>query len=519
MTQAHRFIVVLLLTVGSASPLSAQQAVDIQVQPTFSFEPKENPSRSWEAKLGSESYTRPATTKGKVFIGTNNGAGYRKGIDAKQDKGVLLCLDDSNGEFLWQLTRDKLKSRDLNDFRFLGIVSQPCVEGNRLWLVTNRGEVMCLDTEGFLDGENDGAYQTEKLNTKQDADIIWSLDMVEELGVYSYLKFVGDPVIFEDLVFINTSNGVAENRPLLGRRITEGIPNHRAPTFLAINKNTGEIVWKNNQPLDNILQSSWGSPAIGIVKGVPQVYFPGGDGWMYAFHARTGRLIWKFDMNPKESVWEAHGTGTRSSAVARPVFYDDSVIIAVGQSPEDGDGEGHLWRIDATGTGDRSAELGEIEKKGRPNPNSGVIWHYGAKLAILKERDPTKEDSGIKPPDPEKVNFGRTMASPAISNDGLLFISDLTGYVHCLNVETGMRHWEFDLLSRLWGSPILYRNNLLIGDEDGIISVFKPINIMNDPQQFNTNNFEPVYTTVHAAGDSVYVTSRNHLTKFKFPSE
>jgi len=30
------------------------------------------------------------------------------------------------------------------------------VEGDRLWFVTNRGEVICLDTKGFSDGEDDG---------------------------------------------------------------------------------------------------------------------------------------------------------------------------------------------------------------------------------------------------------------------------------------------------------------------------------------------------------------------------
>ena len=35
------------------------------------------------------------------------------------------------------------------------------VEGNRMWFVTSRGEVRCLDVEGFLDGEDDGPVQGE----------------------------------------------------------------------------------------------------------------------------------------------------------------------------------------------------------------------------------------------------------------------------------------------------------------------------------------------------------------------
>ena len=215
---------------------------------------------------------------------------------------------------------------------------------------------MCLDTEGFHDGENNGPYQRETMSTKQDADIIWSLDMVGQLGVFSHLKFVGDPVIFEDLLFVNTSNGV---------EVAEGlVPSPRAATFLAVNKNTGELVWEANQPFDRIMEGNWASPTVGVIQGVPQVYFPGGDGWLYAFHAKTGKLIWKFDLNPKEVVWDPKGNGTRNHIMAKPVVYEQSVILGSGQNPMHGSGVGHLWRIDATKTGDISAELGGSRKRG-----------------------------------------------------------------------------------------------------------------------------------------------------------
>src|SRR5262249_53306790 len=37
-----------------------------------------------------------------------------------------------------------------------GVCAAPLVEGERLWYVTNRGEVVCLDTKGFYDNEDDG---------------------------------------------------------------------------------------------------------------------------------------------------------------------------------------------------------------------------------------------------------------------------------------------------------------------------------------------------------------------------
>jgi hypothetical protein len=47
------------------------------------------------------------------------------------------------------------------------------VEGKRLYYVSNRGELVCLDTEGFLDGKNDGPFQDETYKGSIDGDIIF----------------------------------------------------------------------------------------------------------------------------------------------------------------------------------------------------------------------------------------------------------------------------------------------------------------------------------------------------------
>jgi outer membrane protein assembly factor BamB len=231
------------------------------------------------------------------------------------------------------------------------------------------------------------------------------------------------------------------------------------------------------------------------------VFFPGGDGWLYAFHARTGKLIWKCDLNPKNYKWELVGTGKRNSVLARPVVYNNSVIIAGGQDPEHGEGVGNLWRIDATKTGDVSWELGEKGKRGRPNPNSGIIWRFGGM---------DNED---------EVVFRRTLSSPAITSDGLLFITDLSGFFYCLDVETGKQHWIHDFLSGVWASPRLYRDHVLIGNEDGELCVFKATKKENKPYQFSTVNYSSIYATLHIDGDNIYVTDRVRLTKFDFTAD
>ena len=144
------------------------------------FKPAADPAKAkkvlWSAKLGSASHGNPVVAGGRVYVGTNNAGGYRPKHDG--DRGVVLCVDEKTGKFLWQLTRQKLESGNANDYALEGICSTVCVDESRVYVVTNRCELMCVDAEGFMDGENDGSYQNEVDNEKEDADIIWSLDMM-----------------------------------------------------------------------------------------------------------------------------------------------------------------------------------------------------------------------------------------------------------------------------------------------------------------------------------------------------
>ena len=126
---------------------------------SFDFDLKEKKNVFWSAQLGSQTYGNPIVAGDKVFVGTNNGAEYRP--KHKGDKGILLCFNAKSGDFLWQLTRDKLPTGRVNDWPLQGICSTPVIEGNRMWVVSNRCELMCLDVEGFTDGENDGPYKKE----------------------------------------------------------------------------------------------------------------------------------------------------------------------------------------------------------------------------------------------------------------------------------------------------------------------------------------------------------------------
>src|SRR5262245_15138567 len=184
----------------------------------------------WAADLGSKAYGGPVVSGGKIFIGTNNDKPRNPAI--KGDKGILMCFREADGQFLWQAVHDKLASGRVNDWPREGICSSPFVEGQRVYYVNNRCELVCADTEGFLDGKNDGV-QDEQYKGSTDVDVIWRLDMIKELNVFPHNLSTCSPLVVGDTVFLITSNGVDEGHI--------NIPSPAAPSFLAVDKATGKV--------------------------------------------------------------------------------------------------------------------------------------------------------------------------------------------------------------------------------------------------------------------------------------
>jgi len=112
----------------------------------------------WVVKLGSQAYGNPTVANGRVFIGTNNET--PRDPRHKGDRGVVFCLDEQTGRFLWQLVVPKLGAGKVSDWEYLGICSSPAVDGDRVYVVTNRCEVVCLDVHGMANG-NQGPFKDE----------------------------------------------------------------------------------------------------------------------------------------------------------------------------------------------------------------------------------------------------------------------------------------------------------------------------------------------------------------------
>jgi outer membrane protein assembly factor BamB len=408
----------------------------------------------WMADLGSQSYGNPVVAGGTVFVGTNN----ELLRDPKQggDRGVLMAFRESDGEFLWQQTHVKLESGRANDWPFQGVASSPLVVGERVYYVSNRAVLLCLDAKGFRDDENDGPTTDEMLTGQFDADVVWAFDMMEEVGAYPHNLANSSPVVWGDLIFVSTSNGQDESHV--------HVPSPRAPSIIAVDKNTGKLVWEDNSVEDRILHGQWSTPTVGEIGGVVQVVSAQGDGWVRGYEAMTGKKLWEFDTNPKDSVWPR----TRNELIATPVIFENHVYIANGQDPEHGEGVGHFYAIDAT-------KRGDITETGR-------AWHY------------------------DKIR--RSISTAAIA-DGLLYISDFSGYLHCLDVKTGQPYWTHDMLAAVWGSPFVIDGKVYLGDEDGDVVVLahgKEKKVLSE-----INMGSAVYATVVPANGVLFLNNRSQL--------
>jgi outer membrane protein assembly factor BamB len=330
-----------------------------------------------------------------------------------------------------------------------------------------------------------------------------------------------------DILFVCTSNGVDEAH-------SENLPSPNAPSFLAMDKNTGRVLWHDNSPGTNVLHGQWSSPAYAVLGGVPQVLFAGGDGWLYSFRGEATpdgkpELLWKFDCNPKESKYSVSSSSTRNHLIGTPVVYDGLVYIAVGEDPEHGEGNGHLWCIDPTKRGDVSSELAfNVDDRTTPiphrrlqavipqqgeiavsNPNSAAVWHY------------TEYDwNGDGEIEEFEEKMHRTCGTVAIKDD-LLFIPDFSGLFHCLDAKTGEVHWTYDLYAATWGSAMIVEDKVYVGDEEGKVSIFR---LSADPdvamQKDDKGKYQPiaqvemgnaVYSTPVVANNVLYIANKTHL--------
>ena len=456
----------------------------------------------WGVRLGATTYSSPAVAEGKVFIGT-----------AINNKGALKCLDAQTGKLLWQWVAPERRFPDqINGRRYMmnywqpkmGMLSSASVEKGRVYFVSQRCEVVCLDTAGAPDRQArlaaaDNPTSTTEMDT---SETIWKYDFYNELGVRPADVCNGSILIDGDFLYVATSNGV-------DRIVPDSIPEERrpppapdAPNLIVLDKKTGRLLATDDVKIGmNMLHGQWSSPSLGIVGRKKLVFFGGGDGKCYAFEALTKtpklpvklKTAWVFDCNPPEyKCYDAikmdpvehyvrgdkrranslnkKSDGTfagMSEIIATPVFYKNRVYVAIGRDPAHGRGRGALWCIDAT-------RRGEITK-------SGKIWCY--------------------------QGLDRSLCNVSIA-DGLLYIGDVAGRLHCLDAATGNPYWVHETKSEEWGPQLVADGKIWMPTHKmlWVLAAGKEKKVLS---QINLG--APMYVSPVAANGTLYIASKNYL--------
>ena len=440
-----------------SAPLQPPTTVAHRGNPPVDWDTTTGRNIVWSVELGNEVYGGPVVAGDVVYVGADNTRQMNPAF--QNDSGVLRAFRVTDGAFLWQDVAPRVE-RGLREFLLPSTTSVPYVEGDRLYYVTAECQLRCLDTKGFGDGENNGPYREEVFKDKAAADIIWQLDM-PALGVFPHEACNSEVLALGDLLLVSTSNGQNEGHT--------GVPSPRAPSLIAVNKRSGELIWRAIGPGGQVLHGSWSSPVAANVDGRMQVLFGGGDGWLRAYDAASGKEVWRFDGNPKDARWLPRaGVLSRSFIIASPVFADGRVFLSMGQSPGHGNAPSFVYAINPNGRGDVT--------------QSGLVW--------------------------TSREVGRVVGTPVVK-DGLLYVGDVGGTVHCLDAATGAHLWKHETNDAIWGCFLLAGDRLYVGNAGGLMTVLRAGRRKELLAQIEMD--APLYARPTVNGDALYLATAHRL--------
>ena len=291
---------------GTPCPASALEP------PTVIFDEK-TPGVRWTFPIGHRRGLIAVDDK-RVVVATNQLGKVDESKGDWKTGGSLVAVDRASGKQLWQIDHSQ---REKGERPSLGIQSQPRIDGEHVYYISNRGELVCANLE------------TGK--------IAWQIDMVRELDICFAPDFAlsnpfCSPLVHGDHVYCVTGNGTSHSSPLLREVYGDKfMPRAASPHFICVHKATGKLVWSSNLPRENAVYS-WSSPVACKLVNRDAIAFPGGDGVLYFFDPLRGELLEKYDLVPGDKKsWNPPEKSTAVFPVATPVFADGLLFVSTAQ--------------------------------------------------------------------------------------------------------------------------------------------------------------------------------------------
>lgn len=474
-----------------------------------SFDPASGRNLKWTAKLGTETHSTPVISGGRVLVGTNNGE--PRDPRHEGDRGVLMCFDETTGHLQWQLVIPKRVEDIYFDWPKSGMSSTATIEGDRAYLTDNRGVVLCVDLHGMANG-NDGPFQNEAIYFAPqatndlargapaaffpdgrlrpdaptpervepgplDGDIIWMFCLSSGAGIWSHDAAHNSVIIRGSHLYLNTSTGVDNTH--------RKIRTPDAPSLVVLDKATGRLLARDREGIaPNIFHSTWAPPALVTIAGQEVILFNAGNGLTYAFEplptnavpaeVMTLKKLWESDFDPDAPKTNVHrynqnrGEGP-SNFYGAPIFDGGLVFVA---------GGGDLW--------------------------------WGKNAAWLKAfAPPTTTAAGAAPVLQWTYPVERhTFSTPAV-HDGLVYVTDCSQNLHCVDARTGAPVWKHELRGETWASPFVADGKVYVGTRRGYFHVLAASREKTELAELALRT--PISSTAVAANGVLYVTTMTHL--------
>jgi len=223
--------------------------------------PEDGPKLVWKSTGLGQGFSGVSFWGNKIFT-----------MGDKEDGSYLVCVDKTDGTLLWST---RVGQAGGNDRRRPGPRCTPATDGTRVMTVGQYGEVLCAD---IATGKE-----------------IWRKSYQDDFGgtVVPRWNFCDSPLLDGDRVVF--------------------LPGGSKGTMVALNKETGELIWQTDEVTDN---ASYSSIITAEISGVKQ-YITATDKRVFGIDSQNGRLLWQASREAR-------------NVIPTPIYHDGLVFISSG---------------------------------------------------------------------------------------------------------------------------------------------------------------------------------------------
>jgi outer membrane protein assembly factor BamB len=370
--------------------------------------PTDGPKLVWQLKDIGDGYSTPAVVGDRLYLMSNKG----------KDDEFVQALSASDGKQLWSARVGKVGAN--TGPQYPGARSTPTVEGDALYALGSDGDLICLE----LDGKSR-----------------WQKNLRSDFG--------GKP-----------GNWAYAESPLVDGDAVVCTPGGSEATLVALNKKTGEVIWKSAVPEAD--QAAYASIIIVHAGGIKQ-YVQFVQKGLVGVDAKTGKFLWRYDRTAKGSpaniptpiaegdfVYSAAGKSGGAvvqlkvdggAVEANEVYFQPKLPTAIGGAVDVG---GNLYGTNSAGLLCAQFATGEVKWQdkcvgaGSVCEADGRLYVHGEKgdVALVEATPEAYHEKGrFTLPDQPDRGKAQAWAYPVISN-GRLYIRDL-GALWCYDIKDG----------------------------------------------------------------------------------